>query len=101
LGRLSNIDSYGYDVHEVHTSEGGARIVQTHGSGTIEGDGRRIQQQDESLNQERIFNDNKSIEQRRTLIEEQCFDDSRTRAAAVSTAHRAGTKEVGFVGSTR
>uniref|UniRef100_A0AC35FSW6 BRICHOS domain-containing protein n=1 Tax=Panagrolaimus sp. PS1159 TaxID=55785 RepID=A0AC35FSW6_9BILA len=30
------INNYGYDVHEVHTSEGGARIVQSHGSGIAE-----------------------------------------------------------------
>jgi preprotein translocase subunit SecE len=32
----SGINNYGYDVHEVHTSEGGARIVQSHGSGIAE-----------------------------------------------------------------
>ncbi|KAI6187797.1 BRICHOS domain-containing protein C09F5.1 [Aphelenchoides besseyi] len=31
----SAINNYGYDVHEVQTSAGGARVVQTHGSGNI------------------------------------------------------------------
>ncbi|KAI6241666.1 BRICHOS domain-containing protein C09F5.1 [Aphelenchoides fujianensis] len=31
----SAINNYGYDVHEVHTSGGGARVVQTHGSGNV------------------------------------------------------------------
>lgn len=31
----SGVNNYGYDLHEVHTSEGGARVVQTHGSGHI------------------------------------------------------------------
>ncbi|EYC01301.1 hypothetical protein Y032_0108g29 [Ancylostoma ceylanicum] len=29
------VNQYGYDVHEVHTSEGGARVVETHGGGPI------------------------------------------------------------------
>ncbi|KAK5978439.1 hypothetical protein GCK32_019855 [Trichostrongylus colubriformis] len=29
------VNNYGYDVHEIHTSEGGARIVETHGSGPL------------------------------------------------------------------
>uniref|UniRef100_A0A7E4W5T4 BRICHOS domain-containing protein n=1 Tax=Panagrellus redivivus TaxID=6233 RepID=A0A7E4W5T4_PANRE len=32
----SGINNYGYDVHEVHTSGGGARIVQSHGSGFVD-----------------------------------------------------------------
>nr|CDJ96801.1 BRICHOS domain containing protein [Haemonchus contortus] len=31
----SAVNNYGYDVHEVHTSEGGARVVETHGSGPL------------------------------------------------------------------
>ncbi|GMT17663.1 hypothetical protein PFISCL1PPCAC_8960, partial [Pristionchus fissidentatus] len=30
------LSNYGYDVHEVHTSEGGARIVETHGGGLLD-----------------------------------------------------------------
>lgn len=30
------INNYGYDVHEVHTTEGGARIVETHGGGQMD-----------------------------------------------------------------
>uniref|UniRef100_A0A8R1HXS2 BRICHOS domain-containing protein n=1 Tax=Caenorhabditis japonica TaxID=281687 RepID=A0A8R1HXS2_CAEJA len=29
------INNYGYDIHEVHTTEGGARIIETHGSGPL------------------------------------------------------------------
>ncbi|PAV57162.1 hypothetical protein WR25_26175 [Diploscapter pachys] len=29
------INNYGYDVHEVHTTEGGARVVETHGGGPV------------------------------------------------------------------
>ncbi|VDM85572.1 unnamed protein product, partial [Strongylus vulgaris] len=29
------INNYGYDVHEIHTSEGGARVVETHGGGPM------------------------------------------------------------------
>ncbi|CAI4231215.1 unnamed protein product [Auanema sp. JU1783] len=29
------INNFGYDVHEIHTSDGGARIVETHGSGPL------------------------------------------------------------------
>uniref|UniRef100_A0A915EW69 Uncharacterized protein n=1 Tax=Ditylenchus dipsaci TaxID=166011 RepID=A0A915EW69_9BILA len=29
------VNNYGYDLNEVHTSEGGARIVQTHGGGEL------------------------------------------------------------------
>ncbi|CAJ0599823.1 unnamed protein product [Cylicocyclus nassatus] len=29
------VNNYGYDVHEIHTSEGGARVVETHGGGPI------------------------------------------------------------------
>ncbi|KAI1724631.1 BRICHOS domain-containing protein C09F5.1 [Ditylenchus destructor] len=31
----AGINNYGYDINEVQTSEGGARIVQTHGSGQL------------------------------------------------------------------
>ncbi|CAJ0580786.1 unnamed protein product, partial [Mesorhabditis spiculigera] len=31
----SAVNNYGYDIHEVHTSEGGARIVETHGGGPL------------------------------------------------------------------
>lgn len=29
------INNYGYDVHEINTAEGGARIIETHGSGPL------------------------------------------------------------------
>ncbi|CAD6188179.1 unnamed protein product [Caenorhabditis auriculariae] len=29
------INNFGYDVHEIHTTEGGARIVETHGGGPL------------------------------------------------------------------
>ncbi|KJH44889.1 hypothetical protein DICVIV_09081 [Dictyocaulus viviparus] len=29
------INNYGYDIHEIHTSEGGARVVETHGTGPL------------------------------------------------------------------
>ncbi|CAB3401981.1 unnamed protein product [Caenorhabditis bovis] len=34
-GDSTVINNYGYDVHEVHTSEGGARIVESHGGGPL------------------------------------------------------------------
>ncbi|CAJ0941626.1 unnamed protein product, partial [Mesorhabditis belari] len=36
LSSSSAINNYGYDIHEVHTSEGGARIVETHGGGPLQ-----------------------------------------------------------------
>uniref|UniRef100_F1L186 Uncharacterized protein n=2 Tax=Ascaris TaxID=6251 RepID=F1L186_ASCSU len=92
-----NIDSYGYDVHEVHTSEGGARIVQTHGSGLIHGEGPAIEQRDRSISEQRTFPD-RSIEQRTTLIEERTLDD---RRPGITSALKSGSKEVGFLGSVR
>ncbi|VDM42681.1 unnamed protein product [Toxocara canis] len=92
-----NIDSYGYDVHEVHTSEGGARIVQTHGSGLIQGEGSAIEQRDRSLSEQRTFPD-RSMEQRTTLIEERTLED---RRPGITSALKSGSKEVGFLGSVR
>ncbi|KAM3723424.1 BRICHOS domain-containing protein [Dirofilaria immitis] len=88
---IANIHSYGYDVHEVHTSEGGARIVQTHGTGLIQGDGSAIQQTERSLNQQRIRSDRSVEHQRTTLIQE--------RSEGKSSYLKSGHKEVGFLDS--
>ncbi|CAI5445771.1 unnamed protein product [Caenorhabditis angaria] len=34
-GDSTVINNYGYDVHEINTTEGGARIVETHGNGPL------------------------------------------------------------------
>ncbi|VDN03908.1 unnamed protein product [Thelazia callipaeda] len=91
----ANIDSYGYDVHEVHTSEGGARIVQTHGTGLINGEGSRIQQTERSLDQERVHGYGGVEHHRTTLIQERSED---SRAEMTPSAIR---KEVAFLNSSR
>uniref|UniRef100_A0A915PKP9 BRICHOS domain-containing protein n=1 Tax=Setaria digitata TaxID=48799 RepID=A0A915PKP9_9BILA len=93
---VANIDSYGYDVHEVHTSKGGARIVQTHGTGLIHSAGSTIQQTERSLNQHRIHSDKSTEHQRTTLIQEREHGRSR-----IPSPVKHCYKEVGFLGSAR
>ncbi|VDK73157.1 unnamed protein product [Litomosoides sigmodontis] len=92
-----NIHSYGYDVHEVHTSGGGARIVQTHGTGLIHSDESVIEQTERTLNERRTRGD-RSVEHRRiTLIEER----GEKKHLKVPSPLRASHKEVAFHDSTR
>ncbi|OZC08696.1 BRICHOS domain protein [Onchocerca flexuosa] len=93
----TNIHSYGYDVHEVHTSEGGARIVQTHGTGLIQGDRSAIEQSERSLNQQRIHSDRSVEHQRTVLIQER----SEGKSSRISSSLKSGHKEVGFLDSAR
>ncbi|CAG9535182.1 unnamed protein product [Cercopithifilaria johnstoni] len=89
---IANIHSYGYDVHEVHTSKGGARIVQTHGTGLINDDGSVIQQTERSLNQRRIHSDRSIENQRTTLIQER----SEGKHSGISSSLKSSHKEVVF-----
>ncbi|VDO48881.1 unnamed protein product [Onchocerca flexuosa] len=93
----TNIHSYGYDVHEVHTSEGGARIVQTHGTGLIQGDRSAIEQSERSLNQQRIHSDRSVEHQRTVFIQER----SEGKSSRISSSLKSGHKEVGFLDSAR
>lgn len=45
---LTVIDNYGYDIHEVNTTEGGARIIETHGSGPLR-ETHRIEHTEETI----------------------------------------------------
>ncbi|KAL4003046.1 BRICHOS domain family protein [Acanthocheilonema viteae] len=94
---IANIHSYGYDVHEVHTSEGGARIVQTHGTGLLHDDGSAIQQMERSLNEQRIRSDRSVEHQRTTLIEER----SEEKRSRIPSSLKSSHKEVGFLNSAR
>uniref|UniRef100_A0A0R3RL88 Late endosomal/lysosomal adaptor and MAPK and MTOR activator 1 n=1 Tax=Elaeophora elaphi TaxID=1147741 RepID=A0A0R3RL88_9BILA len=94
---IADIHSYGYDVHEVHTSEGGARIVQTHGTGLIHDDESAIQQTERSLNQQRIHSDRSVEHQRTTLIQEQSEGKRSRMPSSLKSSH----KEVGFLDSAR
>ncbi|MFH4976182.1 hypothetical protein AB6A40_002891 [Gnathostoma spinigerum] len=84
----TNVDTYGYDVHEVHTSEGGARIVQTHGSGVIQDDHSLLEQRDRSLSEQRTFG-GRQLEKKSTVIEERRIGTPATgRERALSAGHR-------------
>lgn len=79
------------------TSEGGARIVQTHGTGLIQGDGSAIRQTERSLNQQRIHSDRSVEHQRTTLIQERSEETHSGIFSSLKSSH----KEVGFLDSTR
>lgn len=77
--------------------EGGARIVQTHGTGLIHGDGSAIQQTERSLNQQRIHSDRSVEQQRTTLIQER----SEGKYSGISSPPKSSHKEVGLLNSAR
>ncbi|VDK42226.1 unnamed protein product, partial [Gongylonema pulchrum] len=76
---------------------GGARVVQTHGSGLIHGGRSAIHQRDRSLSQQRLCGDRGTEHHRTTLIDER----SANLRPAVSSPMKSGTKEVGFLESVR
>uniref|UniRef100_A0A1I8AUI0 BRICHOS domain-containing protein n=1 Tax=Steinernema glaseri TaxID=37863 RepID=A0A1I8AUI0_9BILA len=93
------VNSYGYDVHEVHTAEGGARIVQTHGAGQV--DSSSIMQDrsfQERSAQESALTQSTSYTQDRSFLERSVVDTTPPRPG-VSSALRSGAKEVGFLGT--
>ncbi|VDO23546.1 unnamed protein product [Brugia timori] len=95
---MANIYSYGYDVHEVHTSEGGARIVQTHGTGLINDDGSGMQHTERSPDQQQQMLTDRSVEhQRTTLIQERTAG----KPSRISSPLKSSHKEVGFLHSAR
>uniref|UniRef100_A0A1I7UJP2 BRICHOS domain-containing protein n=1 Tax=Caenorhabditis tropicalis TaxID=1561998 RepID=A0A1I7UJP2_9PELO len=53
------INNYGYDIHEVNTTEGGARIIETHGSGPLR-ETSRIEHVEETITRPTIVRSDKS-----------------------------------------
>ncbi|EJW79349.1 hypothetical protein WUBG_09743 [Wuchereria bancrofti] len=94
---MANIYSYGYDVHEVHTSEGGARIVQTHGTGLINDDGSAMEHMERSPDQQQIPTD-RSVEYQRTTLNQ---ERTAGKPSGISSPLKSSHKEVGFLHSAR